>query len=179
MKALHLTRAMLVALVTAVALTGCKGSKSKPKPQPGGELGNVPGIGQGSDVGMGSSRSLGELDMANAQRGMFAPVLFAFDSAKISSNEAAKLPAVAQYVKANPSKTLVIEGNCDERGTPEYNRALGERRAQAAREELVKLGVPASRTTTVSFGKDKPADPGHDDAAWAKDRRCEFVIAGP
>jgi peptidoglycan-associated lipoprotein len=136
-------------------------------------------MGQGSDVGMGSTRQVGELDMANAQRGMFAPVLFAFDSAKISSKEATKLPAVAQYMKANPDKTLVIEGHCDERGTAEYNRALGERRAQAAREELVKLGVPASRTTTVSFGKDKPADPGHDDAAWAKDRRCEFVIAGP
>jgi peptidoglycan-associated lipoprotein len=176
MKVLHLTRITLVTLVTAAVLTGCWGHK--PKAQPGGELGNVPGVGQGSDLAMGSTRPLGELDMANAQRGMFAPVLFAFDSAKISSSEAAKLSPVAQYVKSNSNKTLVIEGHCDERGTAEYNRSLGERRAQAAREELVKLGVQASQITTVSFGKDKPADPGHDEAAWAKNRRCEFVIAG-
>ena len=178
MKILGLTRTTLVALVTALALTGCQGCKTKPKPQTGGELGNVPGTGQGGDVGMGSSRLLGELDMANQQRGMFAPVLFAFDGAKISPSEMTKLPAVAQYIKANSNKTLVIEGHCDERGTAEYNRSLGERRARAAREELVNLGVPASRITTVSFGKDKPADPGHDAAAWAKNRRCEFVLAG-
>jgi peptidoglycan-associated lipoprotein len=178
MNVLRLTRTTLVALMVAVTLTGCQGCKPKPKPQPGGELGNVTGAGQGSDVGMGSSRPLGELDMANLQRGMFASVLFAFDSAKISPSEATKLPAVAQYMKANSNKTLVIEGHCDERGTAEYNRSLGERRAQAAREELANLGVPASRITTVSFGKDKPADSGHDEAAWAKNRRCEFVIAG-
>jgi peptidoglycan-associated lipoprotein len=178
MKVSRSTRTALVALVTAMALTGFQGCRPKSKPQPVPGLGNVPGMGQGSDIGMGSTRPLGELDMANQQRGMFAPVLFAFDSAKISSTEAAKLPAVAQYIKVNSSKTLVIEGHCDERGTAEYNRALGERRAQAAREELVQLGVPASRITTVSFGKDKPADPGHDEAAWAKNRRCEFVIAG-
>jgi len=166
-------------LVTAVALIICQGCRPKPKPQPLGELGSVPGMETGSDVAMGSSRPLGELDMANAQRGMFAPVLFAFDSAKISQREAAKLPAVARHMKANTSKTLVIEGHCDERGTAEYNRTLGERRAQAAREELVKLGVPASRITTISYGKDKPANPGHDEAAWAENRRCEFAIAGP
>jgi peptidoglycan-associated lipoprotein len=67
-----------------------------------------------------------------------------------------------------------VEGHCDERGTAEYNRALGERRAGAAREELVRMGVEAERITTISYGKDRPADPGHDEASWAKNRRCEF-----
>ncbi len=178
MKVLRLTRATFVALTTAAVLMACQGCKSKPKPKSDAELGNVLGM-QGGDINMGSARPLGELDMANQQRGMFSPVFFALDSAKISASEAAKLPAVAQYMKANPNKTLVIEGYCDERGTAEYNRALGERRAQTAREALVKLDVPASRITTVSFGKDKPIDSGHDEAAWAKNRCCEFVIAGP
>ena len=177
MMLLRLTRTTFIVLATAVALIICQGCRPKPKPQ--GELGGISGMESGSDLAMGSSRPLSELDIANAQHGMFAPVLFAFDSAKISSREAKKLPAVVRYMKANAGKTLVIEGHCDERGTPEYNRSLGERRAQAAREELVKLGVPASRITTISYGKDKPVNAGHDEAAWAENRRCEFAIAGP
>jgi peptidoglycan-associated lipoprotein len=85
------------------------------------------------------------------------------------------LETVAAYLKANPGK-LVVEGHCDERGTAEYNRALGERRAIAARNELVKLGVDTGRVSTISYGKDRPADPGHDETAWGKNRRCEFVV---
>jgi peptidoglycan-associated lipoprotein len=107
--------------------------------------------------------------------GQFAAVLFDYDSARIRPSEEPKLEAVAAYLKANPGK-LVVEGHCDERGTAEYNRALGERRAIAARDELVKLGTDASRMTTISYGKDRPADPGHDEGAWAKNRRCEFVV---
>ena len=108
--------------------------------------------------------------------GQFASVYFDFDSAKIRPSEVSKLEAVASRLKSNPNTKLVVEGHCDERGTAEYNRALGERRAQAAREKLVALGVDASRITTISYGKDKPADPGHDEAAWAKNRRCEFAV---
>jgi peptidoglycan-associated lipoprotein len=107
--------------------------------------------------------------------GQFAAVLFDYDSARIRPSEESKLEAVAAYLKANPGK-LVVEGHCDERGTAEYNRALGERRAIAARDELVKLGADTSRMTTISYGKDRPADPGHDETAWAKNRRCEFVV---
>ena len=109
------------------------------------------------------------------RHGQFAPVLFDYDSARIRPSEVSKLETVAAYVKSNPGK-LVIEGHCDERGTAEYNRALGERRALAAREELVKLGVDSSRMSTISYGKDRPAEMGHDEAAWAKNRRCEFVV---
>jgi peptidoglycan-associated lipoprotein len=109
------------------------------------------------------------------EHGQFAAVLFDYDSARIRPSEDSKLEAVAAYLKANPGK-LVIEGHCDERGTAEYNRALGERRALAARDALVKLGVDASRMSTISYGKDRPVDPGHDETAWAKNRRCEFVV---
>ena len=72
-------------------------------------------------------------------------------------------------MKSDANAKLLIEGNCDDRGTEEYNRSLGERRALAAREALAKLGVSPDRIRTISYGKDKPADPGHDEAAWAKE----------
>jgi peptidoglycan-associated lipoprotein len=86
---------------------------------------------------------------------------------------------VAQALAADPNTKLLVEGNCDERGTEEYNRALGERRALAAREALAKLGVDPKRIRTESFGKDKPADTGHDEAAWQKNRRDDFVLLHP
>jgi peptidoglycan-associated lipoprotein len=94
----------------------------------------------------------------------------------IKSDEKAKVAAVADYIKAHPMDALEIEGHCDARGTEEYNRSLGERRALALREELIRLGVEASRVDTVSYGEDKPADLGHDEAAYRKNRRGEFVL---
>jgi peptidoglycan-associated lipoprotein len=104
---------------------------------------------------------------------------FAFDSAAIKSSEQSKLESVAAALKSDASTKLTIEGNCDDRGTEEYNRSLGERRALAAREALAKLGVSPDRIRTISYGKDKPADPGHDEAAWAKNRRDDFVLLHP
>lgn len=106
-------------------------------------------------------------------------VYFDFDRYVIKPSEAGKLENIANQLKQTPANKLRIEGNCDERGTEEYNRSLGERRALAAREFLIKLGVAADRITTVSFGEDKPADPGHDEAGWAKNRRDEFVLLKP
>ena len=74
---------------------------------------------------------------------------------------------------------MAVEGHCDERGTEEYNRSLSERRALSIRERLVNLGVSASRVTTEAFGEDKPADLGHDEAAWSKNRRGEFILLVP
>ena len=76
----------------------------------------------------------------------------------------------------NPQKEVVIEGHCDERGTEEYNIALGERRANSAKKYLINLGVNPSQLSTISFGEEKPADPGHNEEAWAKNRRDEFVV---
>lgn len=104
---------------------------------------------------------------------------FAFDSAAIKSSEQANLQSVADALKSDANAKLLIEGNCDDRGTEEYNRSLGERRALAAREALAKLGVSPDRIRTISYGKDKPVDPGHDEAAWAKNRRDDFVLLHP
>jgi peptidoglycan-associated lipoprotein len=137
-----------------------------------GESG-VPPIGGGEGASVGSR----PVDVGNGElaHGQFAPVLFDYDSARIRPSEEAKLQTVSAYLKSNPGK-LVIEGHCDERGTAEYNRALGERRALAAREELVKLGADTSRITTISYGSERPADTGHDESAWSKNRRCEFAV---
>lgn len=106
-------------------------------------------------------------------------IYFDFDSSAIKTSEEPKLAAVAAALKADDSARLLIEGNCDERGTEEYNRSLGERRALAAREALANLGVDPSRIATRSYGQDRPVDPGHNEAAWRKNRRDDFVLLHP
>ena len=105
------------------------------------------------------------------------PVYFAFDSSNIGSQQFPKLEKAAQYMKSNPNAGLIIEGNCDERGSAEYNIGLGERRALAARQYLVNLGIPETRLQTISYGVERPADPGHNEAALMKNRRDELVPA--
>ena len=102
-------------------------------------------------------------------------VYFDFDKSAVKPAEAPKIETVVDYLKKNPNDALLIEGHCDERGTEEYNRALGERRALALRDLAIKLGLDAERVRTISYGEDHAADPGHNDAAWAKNRRGEFV----
>ena len=106
-----------------------------------------------------------------------APVYFAFDQYSISSTEAPKIQAAADYMKKNPAHGMIIEGNCDERGSAEYNMGLGERRALALRDYLVKLGVPDNRMQTISYGSERPVDPGHNEQAWGQNRRGEMVPA--
>jgi peptidoglycan-associated lipoprotein len=106
----------------------------------------------------------------------FASIYFDFDKAVISDESKATLDKHAQWMKLNTIATVVVEGHCDERGTAEYNLALGQRRADAAVKYLGNLGVTKDRLKTVSYGKEKPVDPGHNEAAWAKNRRDEFII---
>jgi peptidoglycan-associated lipoprotein len=103
-------------------------------------------------------------------------VHFAFDSSVVRNDQKAKVADVAKNLKANPAKAVEVEGHCDERGTAEYNRALGERRALAVREELIRLGIDPSRIDTITYGFDRPVDTGHTDAAWSKNRRGEFIL---
>src|SRR6266702_2232575 len=104
-------------------------------------------------------------------------VYFDFDSYVLSSAGRDALNKNAEYLlKKSVSVKIQIEGHCDERGSDEYNLAQGEKRAKAALNYLVTLGVPEARLSFISYGKEKPADPGHDEAAWAKNRRAEFVI---
>jgi peptidoglycan-associated lipoprotein len=111
----------------------------------------------------------------NVQRGQFPPVYFGFDSTEIGGSEQSKIQQVADALKGG-SKTIIVAGFTDDRGTEEYNRGLGERRADAVRQALINDGVAASRVQTVSFGQEMPADSGDNEAAWAKNRRAEFGV---
>lgn len=107
----------------------------------------------------------------------FEKVYFDFDAYVLSQPARDMLSKNAELLKnKDASEKIQIQGNCDERGSDEYNLALGEKRAKAAYNYLVTLGIPAERLSVISYGKEKPADPGHDEAAWAKNRRDEFVI---
>lgn len=106
-------------------------------------------------------------------------VHFKYDSAVVQDNERANIASVGQALSSDLTADLLIEGNCDERGTEEYNRSLGERRALALREALAAIGINPSRIRTVSYGKDQPIDPAHNQAAWAKNRRGQFIWCAP
>jgi len=103
-------------------------------------------------------------------------VFFAYDSAQLTSDAKSKLQNNAKQLKDASEVDVTIEGHCDERGTIAYNLALGERRAKAAKDYIVSLGVPAMRVKIISYGKERPFNPGHTEAAWAKNRRAEFTL---
>jgi peptidoglycan-associated lipoprotein len=101
---------------------------------------------------------------------------FDFDKYDIRPSDAEILKQNEALLRKYPNVKIQIEGHCDERGTVEYNLALGERRAQSAKRFLTSLGIPGSRISTISYGKERPLDPGHHEEAWAKNRRAHFVI---
>ncbi|MPY89794.1 MAG: peptidoglycan-associated lipoprotein Pal [Luteitalea sp.] len=106
------------------------------------------------------------------------PVFFNLDSAEIAEDGQSALQQNSEILEQYDNWVVTVEGHCDERGTAEYNLALGERRALAARNYLVSLGIPADRVKTVSYGKEFPFDPGHSEDAWSKNRRAHFVVTG-
>jgi peptidoglycan-associated lipoprotein len=194
---------LLLAVVFAAGATGCKKKMDKVTPlpgyggsakvgdaEPGGRLpgGNTlngvdpnAGLVRGAEgqIPITGSRSI-EGRPQDREKYRAQTVHFEFDRANVSAGEAAKVQEVASKFKTeNPESDLLVEGHCDERGTEEYNRSLGERRALAIRELLVAAGVPADHVHTASFGKDKPADPGHNEAAWKQNRRGEFILVLP
>lgn len=103
-------------------------------------------------------------------------VYFDFDSYVLSAEARDTLKKNAEWMLKNATAKVQVQGNCDERGSAEYNLALGENRAKAAVKYLGTLGVPSDRLSYISFGKEKPADPGHDEAAWTKNRRADFAL---
>jgi peptidoglycan-associated lipoprotein len=118
------------------------------------------------------SRTLDELNRESPLQ----PVFFEFDSGEIGPEGRAVLDSNAEILRQYATWVVMIEGHCDERGTAEYNLALGERRALAARSYLVSLGIAPDRLRPVSYGEEFPFEPGHDESAWAKNRRAHFVI---
>ena len=119
-----------------------------------------------------SSASLDDLNRNSPLKAVF----YELDSSELTADGQKTLDQNAALLKRYPSWTVTVEGHCDERGTAEYNLALGERRALTARAYLVSLGIPADRLRTVSYGKEFPFDPGHDEGAFSKNRRAHFVI---
>ena len=115
------------------------------------------------------------VDAARSEKSLQA-VYFDLDKYDIKPADASILEEGAKWIRAKKPGLVVIEGNCDERGTVEYNLALGERRSEAAKNYLVSLGVDASKLKTISYGKSKPVDTGHSEEAWAKNRRDDFVV---
>lgn len=128
-------------------------------------LEGTPGMSPAAEVVEGSRTSVGLL-----------PVYFDFDKSIIRPDQVARLEANAQFLRGNAAVKVRIEGNCDNRGTNEYNMALGERRAMGARKYLVNLGIDGSRLSTLSYGEERPVNPGNDETAWAENRRGDFVI---
>jgi len=119
-----------------------------------------------------SGKSLDDLNRDSPLK----PLFFILDSSEVSADGQKVLQENAAILKKYATWSVTIEGHCDERGTAEYNLALGERRALAAKTYLVSLGIPADKVRTVSYGKEFPFDPGHEDNAWSKNRRAHFVI---
>jgi peptidoglycan-associated lipoprotein len=106
----------------------------------------------------------------------YQPAFFDYDSYTLRDDARTALDRDAKLLRDNPSIAITVEGHCDERGTDEYNQALGERRAQAAREYLVAAGISASRLTVISYGKERPFATGQDEASWQQNRRAHFVV---
>jgi peptidoglycan-associated lipoprotein len=170
---------MLVRLtVLAAVLLMLAACGSRPETEAGGPGGfGGPGgpVGLGAPGGIGASRfgpgSQQDLAATAGDR-----VFFAFDSAEITPEAQLVLQRQAEWLKRYPNVTVTIEGHTDERGTREYNLALGERRAQAARNVLVALGISPSRISTISYGKERPAVPGSTEEAYAQNRRAVTVV---
>jgi peptidoglycan-associated lipoprotein len=152
-----------------VATGGAGDTAPPPPPKPVMEPVIVPPMPAEDTIG---SKSLDDLNRDSPLR----PLFFGLDSSDVSAEGQQVLQANAAVLKKYPNMTITIEGHCDERGTAEYNLALGERRALAAKNYLVSLGVPADKVKTVSYGKEFPFDAGHNEAAWANNRRAHFVI---
>jgi len=146
------------------------GSKIPGPPEPVREPVAVPSEPIGSDT-----LSSTDIDTLN-KNSPFQPVFFAYDQDDIDNLGQQALNNNAELMKKYPTWIVTIEGHADERGTAEYNLALGERRALAARNYLVSLGIPADRLRTVSYGKEFPFEPGHDEGSWSKNRRAHFVV---
>lgn len=169
MRGMQAMRWVMVGVALTMMATGCK-SRAKKTTGPDGDL-TVVTPSNVDMMGMPGERTEGAAELA----GQFQPVYFDYDSTQINASERGKIEAVADHLKSG-SVGIIVEGHCDERGSAEYNLALGERRALAVRAYLVGLGVDGARVQTKSYGEENPVATGHDESAWRQNRRAEFVI---
>jgi len=191
MKASVFRLSLATALVALFALAGC-GPKRPPvvatgggpaasaRPAPAAESEPPESLDPGPDVqpvqGEGLGQDLLESELGSVEGGPLADIYFGFDQAVLSEEARSTLEKHALWLQNRRDLRLLVEGHCDERGTIEYNLALGEQRAQAARDYLLSLGVSPDRLATASYGKERPVDSGHDESAWARNRRVHFSV---
>jgi peptidoglycan-associated lipoprotein len=189
MKALKFANLLIIALALTMSAIGCKKKPTGVTPLPAGTSGSKVGDDGMTDLenraGMdGQPIPISDRDFSSyttEDRAAFADytVYFGFDSALVQASEDYKLTEIAAQLNGNMSNAVRIEGYCDERGTEGYNLALGERRALSLREALVAAGVDPNRIDTISYGEQRPANPGHDEIAWSENRRGEFILLIP
>ena len=179
------------ALALLVTFAACGGKKPPPPPPTTAGGQTTPAVTTGgpppvtapptppvvpSDAGIGAT-DLSNLTVEEINKNSpLKPVFFALDADTIDEEGRKVLDTNAQVLKQYGTWVITIEGHADERGTSEYNLALGDRRALAAKNYLLTLGIPAERLRTVSYGKEFPFNPGHDEAAWAQNRRAHFML---
>jgi peptidoglycan-associated lipoprotein len=186
MKAIRFGTLMALGLALTVVATGCHPERLKPIPpgyRPIPEVSSLPAIPPPVTQDTTMIELPAERNHTNWVENRDAlkeySVHFVYDSSVVRSADKSKIASVADYLKSNPAAAVRVEGNCDERGTEEYNRSLGERRALAGREELIHLGIDSGRVDTLSFGEDKPSNSGHNENAWKENRRDDFVVLTP
>lgn len=150
--------------LSAVMTISCSKKQTTEEPDTSGDVSSIDTGDTANGSGYGGQKIAG-----------LASVYFEYDSFSLNSASREGLKAAAQWLKANTAQKVQIEGHCDERGTTEYNLALGERRASAVKDYLVSQGVSSSQLSTISYGEERPAVMGSDESAWEKNRRAEFV----
>jgi len=155
--------------VSVMTLSGCGSKTNSDDAMKVADTGEAMGVEESLDsVPRGTSEG-------RTSEGML-PVYYNFDSSDVSSDQVPRVEVNADFSKSNPALPIRIEGNCDPRGTNEYNMALGERRALSAKKYLVNLGVEEAKLTTVSYGEERMLLHGHDELSWAQNRRADFVV---
>jgi peptidoglycan-associated lipoprotein len=171
----------LLVVTLAVTLNGCGSKPVKPAPATAPTESNAGAQSESANAANAAGGAGNQDETAGPQAGLLATriVYFDFDSAVIQGAGVDVVAAHAKYLAANPQARVRLEGNTDERGSREYNIGLGDRRAQSVRRALLLQGVTEGQLTMVSYGEERPADPGHDEAAWAKNRRVEIVYLTP
>jgi peptidoglycan-associated lipoprotein len=182
--------AVVMMMAILAALSACQ---KKELASETGYGGAGSGIGTGAGAGAGRGKGVGEQDLGSAagrpggaggagiaasERTAFEneDIFFGYDSSALTPQAQDVLRKKAAFMKANGNVKVTIEGHCDDRGTNEYNLALGEARARSAKAFLVDLGIPAARLATISYGEERPAAKGQTEDSWAKNRRAHFVI---
>jgi len=164
-------KTLMVFIFIAALISSVACSKKQTAPNVLDET--APGL-EEADLGAGEFTAIDPSDPVLSA--IFKNILFNYDQFSLTPQACAILDSIAEWMKSNPRKVLMIEGHCDDRGTNEYNLALGDRRANSAKTYLVQLGVDSARIYTISYGEERPIADGSSESAWTKNRRGEFKL---